>query len=313
MATFTPARNPIGIQQVCTRSRKALVLCTLPLSIAAWVPLEATAATLSSTTSPAVLVLFTGFTQDPSSLEVGLNQLNTSLQNQFGNNPNQPFNSSIFEHSQSEEALNYINGFDTIGALGIIGYSLGGNTANQFAKDLPQTQLVNLLVQIDSVGSSDGELSGNVKQAFNYYQSNPSCSDCSFIERIQEFSVTQLVEQEVEGANNINLEAFFNDSKITHTTISNDVRLHQLIANNVSEFLLGSLPPVSETTLNFEPTVTPAAVNWSYNTFPLASNFYSTRTVDGGAESKSVPEPSIALSLLALGALSTAVLFRDKQ
>lgn len=294
--------------------RGLFVLGALPLTLVAVLPVAVKAASLSSSGNSTTIVLFTGFGENPSNSETGMNQLNTRLQEQFGGNHNSPFNSSVFSYSQEQEALSYINRFSDARSLGIVGYSFGGDSAFDLARQLPA---VNLLVSIDSVGlslgSSDEVLPGNVTKGINYYQSNPSLQDGSLIERLSEAAVTQLVEKDVEGAENINVETLFNDQTITHTSIDNDKRLHTLIAGNIDEFVIQSsqsVSRVSEPTLAFEEEETQAPVAIRGGNLAAAPAFaggdiQASITIEDGnlAEAEAVPEPSSALGTLVFGLL----------
>ncbi len=187
-------------------------------------------ATFFITTSPVyavrlVTTLFTGFSASSGSNddEGGLQILNTKLQNTFGGNPNKPFSSQVFAWTDANEALDFINSFDDLCCLVVIGHSFGGDTAiDDFATDLllPANQMVDLLIQIDSVGSGDEQLPNNVKNGINYYQ-------------ISEGTFEPQGAQNVMGSMNINVEQLFTDNSITHTSIDNDPRLHQQIIQDI--------------------------------------------------------------------------------
>lgn len=192
-----------------------------------------TVASLLFTSSPSyaarlVTVLVTGFSassdsnDDPSGLKV----LNQKLQNEFGNNPDKPFSSKVFDWDQAGKAFDYINSFDDVWHLVLIGHSFGGDTIiDDLATDrlLPNNIMVDLTIQIDSVGSGDEKLPDNVKMGINYYQ-------------ISTGTFEPQGEQNVMGAMNINVEELFDDKTITHTTIdgsNKDGRLHDLIIEDI--------------------------------------------------------------------------------
>lgn len=173
-----------------------------------------------------VATLFTGFSASSGSSDgpSGMETLNTTLQNTFGGNPNMPFSSQVFSWTEAQAAFNFINGFNDICCLVLIGHSFGGDTAiDDLATDLllPNNRMVDLTIQIDSVGNGDEQLPRNVKMGINYYQ-------------ISTGSFEPQGEQNVMGAMNINVEQLFNDNTITHTSIDDNPRLHQLIVSNIS-------------------------------------------------------------------------------
>ncbi|NES70143.1 MAG: PEP-CTERM sorting domain-containing protein [Okeania sp. SIO2D1] len=169
-----------------------------------------------------VTTLFTGFSAS-SDDQGGLQILNTKLQKTFGGNPNKPFSSKVFAWTDANEALDFINGFDDLCCLVVIGHSFGGDTAiDDFASDLllPANQMVDLLIQIDSVGIGDEQLPNNVKNGINYYQ-------------ISEGIFEPQGAQNVMGSMNINVEQLFTGKSITHTSIDDNPHLHKQIIKDI--------------------------------------------------------------------------------
>jgi PEP-CTERM motif len=196
-----------------------LATLSLPLSVAG----QAEAGLIISTdqsTEPCRIdvVLFTGFSG--SSGQAGLDTLSATLQSSFPN-----ISSQVFGHTQGQAAFNFVND-NQLGrcCLVIIGHSLGGDAVIEFSNNFlnPAGIRVNLTVQIDTVGVGDEKLPGNVNCGFNYFQIS-----------------TGLFEPQgamnVMGATNINVEKLFADNSITHTSIDDDPRLHNLIINNVRD------------------------------------------------------------------------------
>ena len=283
--------------RVCLTLAKAFIY-TFPVTLLALLPDGAIAVSLSGdsdspNTSRTAIALFTGFGEDPANPQTGLNILNTLLQNQFGGNSARPFDSRVFTYAQSSDALNYLQSFDNFTSIGIIGYSLGGNAASVFAKNFPAPQPINLLVQIDSVGISDDKVPDNVSKGFNYFQRNPSYPGGSITQKVIERAVTQAVQKNVKGADNVNVEELFNDQSIVHIGIDNDVRLHQLIANNVNDFLINPLTPVPEATFAFR-----------------QSSFSNQASVSAA---ESVPEASTTLGVVMFGAFGVGSLLKRQQ
>jgi hypothetical protein len=167
-----------------------------------------------------VTVLFTGFSAS-SGEQTGLDILNNKLQNSFAS-INLPFSSKVFQHFEQQPAFDFINGFDDVCCLTLIGHSLGGDSVIELANDflLPQNKKVNLTIQIDSVGIGDEKLPENVNMGINYFQ-------------ISTGTFEPQGAQNVMGAMNFNVEQLFDDKEITHTSIDDDPRLHKRILSDI--------------------------------------------------------------------------------
>lgn len=166
-----------------------------------------------------VTVLFTGFSG--SSSNDGLDVLNSTLKSSFAaSHPTIPFSSNVFQHFDQKEAFDYINSFSNICCLVLVGHSLGGDSVIELAEDYLSQRHVDLTVQIDSVGIGDEVLPTNVGVGFNYFQISTG-----FFEPQGAMFVS--------GATNINVETYFKDPTITHTSIDGDKRLHEVIFRNI--------------------------------------------------------------------------------
>lgn len=255
MTTFNNVKNTRLVQ-----ATRGLLLSTLPFTLVAGLPTVTNAATLGG--SRTVVVLFTGANQGGANdTNTGMFKLNERLKNEFGNAPN-GFSSMIFQGGDVEVswkfgfiptvditdgdingALNYIKGFNDIGFLGLIGYSLGGDTAIEVAKELAPTG-VDLLVTIDPFGlPSPDTKPSNVTAGFNYLQ---NCENLDIIGGFVCNSPGQikrgetLAGKQVNGSKNINVEEIFQDRSITHggsKGIDKDSRVHNLIVENIRQFL----------------------------------------------------------------------------
>lgn len=177
-----------------------------------------------------VTVLFTGFNPDSPS---GMDFLNADLADRFANDyPSLTFSGQVFAYDQRQDALNFINGFTDIDQLFLVGHSWGGNALIRLAEQLllPNGISVDASFQIDSVdifdfGLEDDVLPANVETGYNYYQ-------------IATEPFEPQGETFVLGATNINVEVLFNDTTITHTSIDNDLRLYDVIYNNMQTSLV---------------------------------------------------------------------------
>ena len=167
-----------------------------------------------------VAVLFDGFSASSGSTS-GMDTLSSTLTSRFGTaHPTTTFSSRVFRHFEQQQAFNYINSFNDICCLVLVGHSLGGDSVIELANDFLLPRHVDLTVQIDSVGIGDDVLPTNVGTGFNYFQIS-----------------TGLFEPQGElvvlGATNINVETLFSDPTITHTSIDDDSRLHNAIFLNI--------------------------------------------------------------------------------
>ena len=94
----------------------------------------------------------------------------------------------------------------------LIGHSFGADEANALADTLNGEDVnVDVLIQIDSVGTYDDNFPNNVTALINYYQTNDQSA---------------LVEYEIPGAVNIDATKEF-DSRLHHRSIDNNADLHQ--------------------------------------------------------------------------------------
>ncbi len=186
---------------------------------------------LSLLTQPVValtnqVALFTGFNPGTNT---GMDMLNASLAT--AGIPG--YLGRVFAYTERQEAFDWIQQTGDLATLVLIGHSWGGNSALQLAGEFlkPVGVDVDLTIQIDSISNpftgANDVLPTNVDVGINYYQPT---------------GIFDLHgEDNVQGATNINVEALFNDTSITHTSIDNDPRLHALIGQNI----LDNLNPVS--------------------------------------------------------------------
>jgi pimeloyl-ACP methyl ester carboxylesterase len=174
------------------------------------------------------VVLFTGFGAGPGP-DTGMDLLNTRLA--AAGIPD--YLGQVFEWTEHDAAFDWVElNAATRGTLVLVGHSFGGNSALQLAENYLDPVTVDLTVQIDPVKNFfEGEndvLPANVEVGFNYYQ----ISTGFFEPQGEDF---------VAGAANFNAEVLFNDTSITHTSIDDDLRLHNRIAANI----LANLNPAS--------------------------------------------------------------------
>ena len=141
------------------------------------------------------------------------------------------YQGEVFSWSDPQGAFDWLQQFEADrSTLVIVGHSFGGNAALQLAGEylLPAGIDVDLTVQIDSVSNpnpgSNNQLPANVDVGYNYYQNSTSF----FEPQGEDF---------VSGALNFNAELLFNDNSITHNSLDNDPRLHDLIGQHILDNL----------------------------------------------------------------------------
>ena len=156
-----------------------------------------------------VAVLFNGFSaRSGGSGSTGMDQLAERLTDAFGNDPNQPFSASVFEHDEGEEAFELIDGFGERSCLILMGHSMGSSAAMQLARRMVDERPVALLVQLDSAGYLDGPLPESVTKGVNYFQTATGRTEVQG-------------RTWVTGSENYRVEAMYgvSDDRVTHTTI----------------------------------------------------------------------------------------------
>ena len=189
--------------------------------------------------TPIVTALFEGFPLEGSA-NTGLDELNTKLEmTDFG----RPFRSRVFGFFEQESAFDYIRQNNDVNTLVLIGHSLGGDSVIELAENYlkPSVTDVDLAIQIDSVGIGDEELPPNVVRGINYFQRSTGF----FEPQGATF---------VRGSENFNVEFLFNDPGVTHTSIDNDPRLHDLIIQDIRSLLIPSLQAQNPTVPMPEPS-----------------------------------------------------------
>ena len=172
-----------------------------------------------------VAVLFTGFNpEDHGGMDIFKEDLDSRFAADY---PVYTFSSQVFAYSERQEAFDYASEFAAIDQLFVVGHSWGGNAVIRLAEEhfRPAGVSVDVTFQIDSVdifdfGLEDNILPTNVVAGYNYYQIATGLFEPGG-------------EQNVIGAVNINVEELFNDTSITHTSIDNDERLHDLIYSHM--------------------------------------------------------------------------------
>ena len=101
-----------------------------------------------------VVVLFTGFNASTNG-DTGMDELNLFLGNtDFGSSS---YSGEVFQFFEQQQAFDFIESFDDIDCLVLIGHSFGADSVVELATNflLPAGIDVDLTVQLDSVGFED--------------------------------------------------------------------------------------------------------------------------------------------------------------
>jgi hypothetical protein len=202
-------------------------LCSLPATlllalVLGFVPLAGVDGSRQAAAGTTQVALFLGFGSSPNT-DSGMDILNTMLS--AVGIPH--YAGMVFRWGEKQEAFDWIQQQNDLSTLVLIGHSFGANSALQLSNNflLGEGIEVDLTVQIDSVENFDGgwndQLPTNVEVGFNYYQKGGFPQG----------------ERDVQGATNIDAEELFNDPSITHTSLDDDSRLHDLIAQHILDNL----------------------------------------------------------------------------
>ncbi|MDV3352918.1 hypothetical protein QGP82_29860 [Leptothoe sp. LEGE 181152] len=211
-----------------------------------------------------------------------------------------------FQEVGSAQGLSFLNQFDDVGAIGLIGYSGGGLSAMRTATGQSPSP-IDLLVQIDSYepltgrDQEDEVLPPNVQTGINYYQRRNRFN--FFRPGWDLFDLGGA--SNVNGSENINVEELFGDRNITHRTIDDDTRLHDRIVQDIATHVLPNLtlpshPPevATEDTPLFATSAPVPVLSGLADTTDLSS---SPVTLLAQSDAKSVSEPSLLLALGVVG------------
>ncbi|MEM8810351.1 MAG: hypothetical protein AAGF01_30415 [Cyanobacteria bacterium P01_G01_bin.38] len=254
----------------------------------------------------------------PSGIDTLASQINTTFPNHnltvqvFDSYQGTVFN---FQEVGSPQGTAFLNQFNDAGAVGLIGYSGGGLSAIQTAKNqLPKP--IDLLVQIDSYepltgrSQEDEVLPANVHTGINYYQRR---NRYNFFRSGWDPTDLQGAKT-VSGSQNINVEDLFRDRSITHRSIDDDTRLHNRILQDIATYLLPNLMASSLSTGLSEADTSPLELSSTLALAPpaLTAVDLPDSTVDlwAEADAEAVPEPDL---LFALGAIAGGLWLTRKQ
>ncbi|MDB9371277.1 hypothetical protein PN456_20435 [Nodularia spumigena CS-586/05] len=127
--------------------RIAFFINALPFTLITVLAKDVKAVNLTDGNRTAV-VLFSGFAELSFT---GLNTINQDLQNQLGGISNKPFSSQVFTDYDVNGAFNYVNSFNDLNNIVIIGDGYGGSSAYDLAS-LLQPFDISLLIQANGIG-----------------------------------------------------------------------------------------------------------------------------------------------------------------
>ncbi|MEA5534133.1 Mbeg1-like protein [Crocosphaera sp. XPORK-15E] len=179
-----------------------------------------------------VIIVFTGFASQTLSEITGMRKLVDAFR-QEAKLDRLDLKIPIFAWNEKKDAINYLSSLrlNNNDKLIVIGHSYGGDTAILLANELKKrNRRVDLLVQVDSVGSSDDVLPSNVAKGINYYQAN---DDPISLGRFK-------VQQQVINSTNLDVNRVFRNELIrnksyplNHGSIDDSNVVHQAIIQQV--------------------------------------------------------------------------------
>ena len=299
------------IQPLCPLIPKVFGLSLLVISAAVFSPSAVFAASLTLG-ERGVIGLFRGggsllgplsFESGPSGIDALANRITNAFPGHnltvqvFDSYEGNIFN---FQEVGSSQGAAFINQFDDVGAIGLIGYSAGGTSAIRTANS-QAPRPIDLLVQIDSYEPLTGRdiedevLPANVEKGINYYQRRNRYNFFAPGWDLLDLGGAR----NVSGSENIDVENLFSDRSITHRTIDNDPRLHDRIVQDIANYVIPNL-------------MFPSLPSSGIKDAPILLNANSVPTVLAVAEpdAASVPEPGL---LFALGAIGGGLSLIKKQ
>ncbi|MCZ8226057.1 MAG: DUF2974 domain-containing protein [Microcystis sp. LE19-84.1B] len=179
-----------------------------------------------------VIIVFTGFASQTLNEITGMQKLVDALR-QEAKLDRLDLKIPIFAWNEKKDAINYLSNLrlNNNDKLIVIGHSYGGDTAILLAKELKKrNRRVDLLVQVDSVGSSDDVLPSNVAKGINYYQADDNPISLGRFK----------VQQEVINSTNLDVNSVFrnelisnNSYPLNHGSIDDSNVIHQAIIQQV--------------------------------------------------------------------------------
>jgi WD40 repeat protein len=185
-----------------------------------------------------VIIVFTGFASQTLNEITGMQKLVDAFRKE-AKLDQLDLKIPIFAWDEKKDAISYLNslGLNNNDKLIVIGHSYGGDTAILFAKELKKrNRRVDLLIQVDSVGSSDDVLPRNVAKGINYYQADDNPISLGRFK----------VQQEVINSTNLDVNRVFknelissNSYPLNHGSIDDSNVVHQAIIEQVLNAING--------------------------------------------------------------------------
>ena len=179
-----------------------------------------------------IIIVFTGFASQTINETTGMHKLVDAFR-QEARFDQSNLKIPIFAWDGRKDAISYLNslGLKNNDKLIVIGHSYGGDTAILLANELKKrNSRVDLLIQVDLVGSSDDVLPSNVAKGINYYQSDDNPISLGRFK----------VQQEVINSTNLDVNRVFRNELITsnnypldHGSIDDSNQVHQAIIRQV--------------------------------------------------------------------------------
>jgi hypothetical protein len=195
----------------------------------AFVLATASADALAQSSDPIAVALMTGFIPGANP---GMAILNGKLQAAFGGGgSNPPFSSQVFAYSNPAGAAAFLAAAGPNAKRVMVGHSFGaqGNFTTATNHLGPMGLHADLQISVDFVAQSSPfaatspTVPAQILLAYNYHQTSTV-----FLEPVPSFNI-------IGAERNLNMESVFADSTLTHTSVDDDARVHELVIARVRE------------------------------------------------------------------------------
>jgi hypothetical protein len=198
------------------------------------------AAAAARSQDPIAVALMTGFNPGANS---GMDMLNAKLQTAFGGGGGgaPPFSSQVFTYTDQSGAASFLAAAGPNARCVLIGHSWGASSNFSLAQNVlgPMGIDVDLQISLDWVSQANPftatmpTVPAAILLAYNYHQVSTM-----FLEPVPSHTI-------LGAARNLNMETVFADASIVHTSIDNDLRVHDLVVERIREIF--SAPPYAGT------------------------------------------------------------------
>ena len=190
-----------------------------------------------------VVILMTGFNPGANP---GLQILQGKIQAAFASGGNPQLNSQVFAYTDLAGATNLIASVPSIGKIVLIGHSWGAAATFDLAANHigPLGLTADLAIAIDWVSPASPfspttpPVPTEIATALNFHQVSTA-----FLEPVPSSQI-------IGAKRNLNMEVLYNDTSLTHTSIDNDLRVHERIIDRILELVNGTVYPGTDEDLD---------------------------------------------------------------